>query len=155
MAILQQLGWLFLKSVPTIIVFLLFYWFLRANFFKPLERTLAERNARITKARAEAEAVQAAAKEKVHSYEDALRKARAGVFAEQETSRQAALDERAKLLTSVRKLEQEAVRKEKERIAREFDAAKAQLEGESAKLAGQIVKMILERPAAPLAGAPR
>jgi len=63
MAILQQLGWLFLKSVPTIIIFLLFYWFLRANFFKPLERTLAERNARITKARAEAEAVQAAAKE--------------------------------------------------------------------------------------------
>ncbi|MHB8411124.1 MAG: F0F1 ATP synthase subunit B family protein [Candidatus Acidiferrales bacterium] len=155
MAILQQLGWLFLKSVPTIIVFLLFYWFLRANFFKPLERTLAERNARITKARAEAEAVQAAAKEKVHSYEDALRKARAAVFAEQETSRQAAFDERAKLLTSVRKLEQEAVRKEKERIAREFDAAKAQLEGESAKLAGQIVKMILERPSAPLAGAPR
>jgi len=153
MAILQQLGWLFLKSVPTIVVFLLFYWFLRANFFKPLERTLAERNARINKARAEAEAVQAAAKEKVHSYEDALRKARAGVFAEQETSRQAALDERAKLLTSVRKLEQEAVRKEKERIAREFDAARAQLEGESAKLAGQIVKMILERPAAPLAGA--
>jgi len=153
MAILQQLGWLFLKSVPTIIVFLLFYWFLRANFFKPLERTLAERNARITKARAEAEAVQAAAKEKVHSYEDALRKARAGVFAEQETSRQAAVDERAKLLTSVRKLEQKAVRKEKERIAREFDAASAQLEGESAKLAGQIVKMILERPAAPLAGA--
>ncbi|HVB07552.1 MAG TPA: ATP synthase F0 subunit B [Candidatus Acidoferrales bacterium] len=153
MAILQQLGWLFLKSVPTIIVFLLFYWFLRANFFKPLERTLAERNARITKARAEAEAVQAAAKEKVHSYEDALRKARAGVFAEQETSRQAAVDERAKLLTSVRKLEQKAVRKEKERIAREFDAARAQLEGESPKLAGQIVKMILERPAAPLAGA--
>ncbi|MHB8754820.1 MAG: F0F1 ATP synthase subunit B family protein [Candidatus Acidiferrales bacterium] len=155
MAILQQLGWLFLKSVPTIIVFLLFYWFLRANFFKPLERTLAERNARITKARAEAEAVQAAAKEKVHSYEDALRKARARVFAEQETSRQAALDERAKLLAGVRKLEQEAVRKEKERIAREFDAARVQLEGESAKLAGQIVKMILERPAAPLAGAPR
>lgn len=153
MAILQQLGWLFLKSVPTIIIFLLFYWFLRANFFKPLERTLAERNARITKARAEAEAVQAAAKEKVHSYEDALRKARAGVFAEQETSRQAALDERAKLLSSVRKLEQELVRKEKERIAREFGAARAQLESESANLAGQIVKMILERPAAPLSGA--
>lgn len=153
MAILQQLGWLFLKSIPTILIFLLFYWFLRANFFKPLERTLAERNARITQARAEAEAVQAAAKEKVHSYEDALRKARAGVFAEQEASRQAAFGERAKLLNSVRKFEQEQVRKEKERIAREFDAARVQLEGESAKLAGQIVKMILERPAAPLRGA--
>ncbi|HEV2616339.1 MAG TPA: ATP synthase F0 subunit B [Candidatus Acidoferrales bacterium] len=152
MAILQQLGWLFLKSVPTIILFLLFYWFLRANFFKPLERTLAERTARITKARAEAEAVQAAAKEKVHTYEDALKKARAGVFAEQEAARQATLDERAKLLNSVRKLEQEAVRKEKERIAREFEAARAQLEGESTNLAGRIAKMILERPSAPLRG---
>src|SRR5487761_440505 len=153
MAILQQLGWLFLKSVPTIFLFLLFYWFLRANFFKPLERTLAERNARIAKARAEAEAVQAAAKEKVHAYEDALKKARAGVFAEQETARQAAFGERAKLLNSVRKFEQEQVRKEKERIAREFDAARAQLESESANLAVRIAKLILERPAAPLRGA--
>jgi len=152
MAILQQLGWLFLKSVPTIIVFLLFYWFLRANFFKPLERTLAERNARIAKARAEAEAVQAAAKEKIHTYEDALKKARAGVFAEQEAARQAALDERTKLLNGVRKVEQDAVRKEKERIAREFEAARTQLEGESANLAGRIAKMILERPSAPLRG---
>src|SRR5487761_173339 len=127
MAILQQLGWLFLKSVPTIILFLLFYWFLRANFFKPLERTLAERNARIAKARAEAEAVQAAAKEKIHTYEDALKKARAGVFAEQEAARQAALDERAKLLNGVRKVEQDAVRKEKEPIAREYEPARTHL----------------------------
>jgi len=153
MAILQQLGWLFLKSVPTIILFLLFYWFLRANFFKPLERALAERNARIAKARAEAEAVQAAAKEKLHTYEDALKKARAGVFAEQEAARQVALEERAKLLNGVRRAEQGTVRKEKERIAREFEAARVQLEGESANLAGQIATMILERPGAPLRGA--
>lgn len=152
MAILQQLGWLFLKSVPTIILFLLFYWFLRANFFKPLERTLAERNARIAQARAEAEAVLTAAKEKIHTYEDALKKARAGVFAEQEAARQAALDERTKLLNSVRKLEQDAVRREKERVAKEFEAARAQLEGESANLAGRIAKMILERPGLPLRG---
>ena len=153
MAILQQLGWLFLKSVPTIILFLLFYWFLRANFFKPLERTLAERNARIAKARAEAEAVQAAAKEKLHTYEDALKKARAGVFAEQEAARQVALEERTKLLNGVRRVEQDTVRKEKERIAREFEAARVQLEGESANLAGQIATMILARPGPPLRGA--
>src|SRR5690348_18500250 len=78
MQILQQLGWLFLKSVPTIILFLLFYWFLRANFFKPLERTMAERNARFIKAREEAAAVQASAKGQVQSYEDALKKAQIG-----------------------------------------------------------------------------
>ena len=152
MQILQQLGWLFLKSVPTIILFLLFYWFLRVNFFKPLERTLAERNARITKARVEAEAVQAAAKDKVQSYEEALRKARASVFAEQETARQAALGERAKVLRDARSATQDAVRVQKERIEREFGTVRTQLENETPALASQIAQRILERPVAPLGG---
>jgi F0F1-type ATP synthase membrane subunit b/b' len=152
MQILRELGWLFLKSVPTIILFLLFYWFLRANFFKPLERTLAERNARIDKARTEAEAVQAAAKDKTQSYEDALRKARVGVFAEQETVRQAALEERAKFLREARSAAQETVRAQKERISHEFAAARAQLESETAATASRIAQRILERPGAPLGG---
>ncbi len=147
MQILQQLGWLFFKSIPSIILFLLFFWFLRANFFKPLERTLAERNARINKARAEAHQVQAAARDKTQSYEEALRKARASVFAEQETTRQAALDERAKLLQSARTAAQDAVRVEKERIGREFAAARAQLESEATVLAGRIAERILGSPA--------
>lgn len=149
MQILQQLGWLFLKSVPTIILFLLFYWFLRANFFKPLERTMAERNARIIKAREEAAAVQASAKGQVQSYEDALKKARAGVFAEQEKVRQAVLSERAKVLEDARSAAQSEVRAQKERIHSEFEAARAQLEGQSAELAGRIADVILEHPAAP------
>jgi F-type H+-transporting ATPase subunit b len=147
MQILQQLGWLFFKSIPSIILFLLFFWFLRANFFKPLERTLAERNARINKARAEAHEVQAAARDKTQSYEEALRKARASVFAEQETIRQVALDERAELLQKARAAAQEEVRVEKERIDREFAAARAQLEGEATVLAGRIAERILGSPA--------
>jgi F-type H+-transporting ATPase subunit b len=143
MQILKQLEALFLKSIPTIILFLFFYWFLRANFFKPLERVLAERNARISQARKDAEAVQASAKDKTEAYEEALRKARAGVFIEQETVRQAALEERAKVLRAARSVAQETVRKEKERIGREFEAARKQLESESGVMAGQIAKMIL------------
>lgn len=146
MQILRQLGELFLEAVPTIIIFLLFYWFLRANFFKPLEKVLTERNARITKAKADAEAIQAAAKEKIGSYQEALRKARAGVFAEQEALRQTALEERAILLQAARSAAQEAVRKEKERIAREFDGARVQLETQSESLAARIAQMILVKP---------
>ena len=153
MQILQQLGWLFLKSVPTIILFLLFYWFLRANFFKPLERTMAERNARITKAREEAAAVQASAKGQIQSYEDALKKARAGVFAEQEKARQAALEGRATVLQDARNAAQNEVRAQNERIRGEFEAARGQLEGQSTALAGRIADIILERPAAPAGGA--
>lgn len=151
MQILQQLGGLFFKSIPSIILFLLFFWFLRANFFKPLERTLAERNARITKARVEAQGVQAAARDKTQSYEEALRKARATVFAEQEASRQAALDERAELLRKARAAAQDVVRAEKERIGREFTAARSQLESEATVLAGRIAERILNSPA-PIGG---
>lgn len=143
MQILQQLGGLFFKSIPSIILFLLFFWFLRANFFKPLERTLGERNARISKARAEAQEVQASARDKTQSYEEALRKARASVFAEQESTRQAALDERAEILRKARAAAQDVVRAEKERIGREFTAARAQLEGEAAVLAERIAERIL------------
>jgi F-type H+-transporting ATPase subunit b len=144
MQILRQLGELFLESIPTVILFLLFYWFLRATFFKPLQSVLDERNARINKARADAEAIVAAAKEKSDTYQEALRKARAGVFAEQESVRQAALEERARLLRAARHAEQEVVRKEKERIAREFETTRAQLESQSDLMAARIVQMILE-----------
>ena len=151
MQILQQLGWLFFKSIPSIILFLLFFWFLRSNFFKPLERTLAERNARINQARAEAQKVQEAAKNTTESYEEALRKARTGVFAEQEAGRQMVLEQRAQLLHRARSAAQESVRLEKERIDREFAAARAQLEGEAVVLAGRIAERIL-RPSAPAGG---
>lgn len=149
MQILRQLGELFLEAVPTIIIFLLFYWFLRANFFKPLANALAEREARIHKAKADAEAIQAAAKATVGSYEDALRKARAGVFAEQEKLRQAALEERAAVLRTARAAAQEIVRREKKRIEGEFNAAHAQLEGQSENLASRIAQMILAGPQRP------
>lgn len=149
MQILQQLGELFFRAIPTIIIFLLFYWFLRANFFKPLEKILAERNARIAKAKAEAEAIQAAAKEKTGSYQEALRKARAGVFAEQEALRQTALEDRARLLRAARASAQETMRQQKERIAREFEVAKAQLAAQSESLGGRIAQLILARSRSP------
>lgn len=153
MQILQQLGGLFLKSVPSIILLLLFYWFLRANFFKPLGRVLGERNARIGKARAEAEALEAAAKDQVGRYQEALRKARAEVFAEQEAARQTALDQRAQMLKDARHRGQAEVRAQKERIRAEFEAARAELEKQSDALAARIAQIILERPVAPAGGA--
>lgn len=151
MQILQQLGWLFFKSIPSIILFLLFFWFLRTNFFKPLERTLAERNARINQARAEAQQVQNAARSTTESYEEALRKARASVFAEQEAGRQTALEQRAQVLHRARSAAQESVRLEKQRIDREFAAARTQLESETTVLAGRIAERIL-RPSFPVGG---
>jgi hypothetical protein len=45
-AIVHQLGELFLQAVPTVLIVLVFYFLLRALFFKPLLGVMAEREAR-------------------------------------------------------------------------------------------------------------
>jgi F0F1-type ATP synthase membrane subunit b/b' len=74
--IVRQLGELFLQAVPTVLIILLFYFILRAIFFKPLLAVMAERDARTVGAQKAAEAAQAAAIEKIKQYQDALKQAR-------------------------------------------------------------------------------
>jgi F-type H+-transporting ATPase subunit b len=153
MEIARQLGELFLEAVPTIVIVFLFYFFLRYNFFGPIEHAMAERGRRIEGARAEAAAAQAAAKQEMGSYEDALRKARAGLYAQQEAERQAVLDERAKLLQATRVEAQQVIHAAKEKIAAEAAAARAELEKQGLALGTEIARAILERPGGPRAGA--
>ena len=101
-AIVGQLGELFLQAVPTVLIILLFYFILRAIFFKPLLQVMAERDSRTAGAQKAAEAAQAAAAEKVKQYQEALRQARGQVYAEQEAARKKLLDERAAQLKEAR-----------------------------------------------------
>ena len=146
MEIIHQLGELLLEALPTIVIVLLFYFFLRWAFFQPIQKTMAERNARIEGARAEAAAVEASAKQELDSYNDALRKARAEIYAEQEMARQAALDDRAKLLKAARARAQEEVEAAKKRMAADLAAARTELERQTPALARQIASRILEKP---------
>ncbi len=155
MEILHQLGELFLEAVPTIIVVLLFYAFLRWAFFGPIQKAMAERAARIEGARAEAASVEAAAKQELDTYHEALRKARAEIYAEQEAARQAALDERAKLLKVMRSRSQEDVAAAKKRIAADVAEARAEIERQAPALANQIARTILDKPSSLRGGAAR
>src|SRR6266550_9331060 len=101
-AIVHQLGELFLQAVPTVLIILLFYFILRALFFKPLLAGMAERDARTAGAEKAAEAAQAAAAEKVKQYREALKQARGQVYAEQEAARKKLLDERAARIKDAR-----------------------------------------------------
>src|SRR5262252_9619204 len=102
MLIVHQLGQLFLGAVPTVLLILIFYFILKSLFFKPLLAVMAEREARTIGAQKAAETAQAAASEKVNQYKEALRKARAEAYAEQEAARKTLLDERAELLKQAR-----------------------------------------------------
>ncbi|MDR3719985.1 MAG: ATP synthase F0 subunit B [Candidatus Acidoferrales bacterium] len=146
MEIAHQLGKLFLGALPTVIVVLLFYFFLRWAFFGPILKAMAERSARIEGARAEAAAAEAGAKQEMNSYHDALRKARGEIYAEQELARQEALDNRAKLLKAMRARAQEDVNAAKKRIAAELAAARTEVERETPALASQIARAILDKP---------
>ena len=109
MEIVNQLGELFLAAVPTVIIVFLFYLFMRWSFFKPMERVLSERHKRAEGARVEAEASRVAAHEKQRIYNETVKKARAEIFAEQESQRRRTLDERQATINAARATAQTAL----------------------------------------------
>lgn len=146
MDILHQLGELFLQAVPTVIIVFLFYLFMRWAFFTPIQKAMAERDAKMEGARREAAEMEAAARQDLENYNEALRKARAEIYAEQEAARQGILAERAKNLKAMRSLAQKEVAEAKKRIAAELAASRAEVERQTPELAGEIVRAILEKP---------
>src|ERR1700737_1051168 len=132
----HQLGELFLQGVPTVLIVLAFYLILRALFFKPLLAVMVERNARTAGARMAAAAAEAAAAEKVKQYQEALKKARAQVYAEQEATRKKVLDERAALLKEARIKAAAEVADGKEHVAKELAAAPLELRASGEWLGG-------------------
>jgi F-type H+-transporting ATPase subunit b len=145
MEIAHQLGELFLGAVPTVIIFLFFFAFMRWAFFTPIEKAMAERRALIEGARAEAVAVEAAAKQDLDSYNQTLKKARAEIYAEQELGRQAMIEERAQLLKAMRSRSQEEVSEAKKKILNDSAAARGEIERQTPALAADIARMILKR----------
>jgi F-type H+-transporting ATPase subunit b len=151
-AIGHQLGELFLQAVPTVLIILLFYFILRAIFFKPLLQVMAERDSRTVGAQKAAEAAQGAAAEKVKQYQEALKQARGQVYAEQEAARKKLLDERAAQIKDARAKASAEVSAAKARVAAELAAARRDLQATVAQLSAEIARRILETPPRP--GAP-
>ncbi len=136
---------MFLEAAPTVVIVFLFYLLLRFTFFGPLQRVMDERVRRTEGARREAEASQAAAREKVRAYEDALKKARAAVYAEQDETRRGILEERSAKAREARNRAMERVQAEKARIANELAVARTELAATTPRLAADIVRRLLEQ----------
>jgi F-type H+-transporting ATPase subunit b len=149
MAIVHQLGELFLGAVPTVLLILIFYFLMKSLFFKPLLAVMAEREARSVGAQKAAEAVQAAAAEKLKQYQDALKQERVELYAEQEAARKKLLDERAALLRDARAKSASEVAAAKQRVAGELLAARREVETSIPQLTFEIASRILQSPASP------
>ena len=146
MEILRQLGNLFLQAVPTVIIVFVFYLFMRWAFFTPIQKAMAEREAKIEGARKDAAAVQAAANQDLQNYDEALKKARAEIYAEQEQARQAILQERSKNLKAMRSLAQKEVAEGKKKIEAAMVAARKEIEASAPAMAAEIARSVLEKP---------
>lgn len=143
MELIEQLKGLLLAALPTVFFVLLFYLFLRSQFFGPLVRAMDERARRTAGARREAEESIAAAKKAREEYEAALRKARGEVYATQEAERRKALDERNSVLRAAREEASVFVRAQKAALEGEVAEARKQLERESGVLGSEIARVLL------------
>lgn len=140
---LQDLADLVLAAVPTIVLVVVLHIYLKAVFFRPLEKVLAERDAATKGAIRDAEASLKRAEEKAEEYEIALRNARTEVLQAQEAERQKLRREQVDAVVAARKRSSELIEDARKKIAAEAAAARQALAGDTDRLAGQIVATVL------------
>jgi F-type H+-transporting ATPase subunit b len=144
---LHDLGGLMLKAVPTIILLIVVYFYLKSMLFTPLEKVLRERDALTAGARKGAQESLDGAGRKEQEYERKFAEARAEVYKAQEETRRKWLEDQAAQVGEERTRMEARVRAEKERIATEAASARTSLTIPSAELASEIADTVLARKA--------
>ena len=134
-----------LKAIPTIILFILVYFYLKAMLFRPLEKVLEQRETLTEGARKTAESSLALAEKKQKEYEEKFAAARADVYKLQEDARRKLLEDQASQVAQARKKMEETVHSAKAQIAAEAETARQSLTATSAQLAEEIAASVLSK----------
>jgi F-type H+-transporting ATPase subunit b len=150
--ILHQLADLFLRSIPTAVLFLLLLAAYRMLVHAPLVKVLADRRERTSGAMARAEAAIRTADARAQEYEAKLRAARAEIFRAREQRMQALQRERDRALEEARHAAHEEVQLARQRLDAEAAEARAALDVKADALAAEILRVIL--PSATSVGRP-
>ncbi|HBY62292.1 MAG TPA: hypothetical protein DEH78_20920 [Solibacterales bacterium] len=145
---LQALGGIVLNAVPTLLIVLLLYVYLKFMFFRPLEQVLHQRSEATEGARKAAETSLARASEKAAEYEKAIRDARSEIYKDQEQLRRKLRDDQAAAIREAREDASKLVAEARERIATDAQLARQGLTAESEALAEEIAQRVLRRGAA-------
>ncbi len=143
--ILHSLGGLLLNAIPTFILVIALYFYLKRIYFRPLEAVLAERYRVSEGARQAAQETLAKADAKAAEYEVALRDARNQIYREQEQYREKLRQEQAAALAEAREAASAQIDQASARLRQEADAARQGLAADTEAFAGQIVQSILHR----------
>jgi F-type H+-transporting ATPase subunit b len=134
-----------LKAIPTIVLFLLVYYYLKSMLFVPLEKVLHQREVLTDGARKAAQESLARAERKQQEYENKFNEARAEVYRSQEEIRRQWLEQQATQLAEARKRSEQTVRAAKDQIVVDASAARENLTMPSAELAEEITQVVLAR----------
>ena len=132
-----------MRALPTFALLLLLLFYLKAMFFKPLEKALAERKAATAGVRKLAEESLAKAEQKAAEYDQSLRNARVEIYKEQEALRAQWREEQAKAMKEVRATTDAALREAQQQLDAHKQTALASLDAESDALAEQITRRVL------------
>jgi len=142
---LHALGGILLKSIPTVVLLLFLYFYLKLMLFGPLTRVLKQRDDLTAGTRDAAQKSLRDAERKVQEYEAKMREARAEVYREQEETRKRWLADQASQVEGARERTGHTVRQAKEEMTVEVTAARQTLAASAAGLADQIATAVLSR----------
>ncbi len=147
-ATLNALGGILLNAVPTLLLLIFLYLYLKAVFFSPMEKVLRERDDATKGARRNAQESLTRAEAKAAEYEETLRVARNEIYKEQEETRKRwKLDQDAQIAQAAQQ-SKTLVQSAKDAIAGEVASARASLDAESRTLASRIADTVLDGRAA-------
>ncbi len=142
--ILSQLGHLFVRSIPTIILIYFLLFILDRLFFKPLTRTLQAREKATRGVLSEARKLAAEAEERLRAYENSLREARLESYRQREAARQQSLAEREALLRRARAEAETAFHAAQSELASQAERLKGELGGAIGQMAEMMVRVVLK-----------
>ncbi|MGA3185915.1 MAG: ATP synthase F0 subunit B [Bryobacteraceae bacterium] len=142
---LQALSGILLKAIPTVILLVILHFYLKAMLFKPLQKTLKQREELTAGARQAANESLAAAERKAQDYEAKFRDARAEVYRGQEETRRVWIEDQAKQVAAAQTRSAETLTAARKQLADETVTAKQSLVETSAALADRIASTVLAR----------
>ena len=141
---LTDVGAILLRAIPTFILVIFLFFYLRSMFFGPLEKVLAQRRAATDGARQQAKHSLEAAEAKVAQYEAQLRAARTEVFTKVDAERKQWSDQQAAQVAVAREKALALVREARVQIAKDAADARASLATQAEALAAQITASLLK-----------
>ncbi len=140
---LHDLGGILLKAIPTMVLLLVLYFYLKAMLFGPLDRVLKQRRELTDGARKAAQRSLEAAEHKTQEFEAKLREARGQVYKEQEEIRRKLLEDQASQIAAAHAKNEAVVKDAKQGLAAETAAARESLIASSGALADRIVVSLM------------